>query len=575
MALYLNTPPTNDNILALPTYIKSNALLMSKLQTEQSLQQPSSTNMTTFNKEVILVHAFSPDSIAELFLKKDLIEKIDLHNPTQTCINAITEFDFLLTQDGTIGNHLNLQAQQYHESFIDRPHISWSWGQLCHPNGRGNWENAPIAILEPLAEVGNVIGCSPDDTLSLGSHRLSEKSILLVPEAYVTKISTKLIANGSFRGQIQGYAPELTLRQAIAQQISSSYPDSLKLTNSKSDDIATLNLTPENAADHDYFFQHGYFSFVYTQDADGDRTNFMSTLFKEADDPDFAEYANRRHLGTHDEFYTDIEHGHAALKALVVLSSNLSTKAKYQYRLLSSPDWHDAKQLFLFQAYQQYLNLVRYQYGTSYGLYLLKKAIIVELYEPTLMDTSILQTDKFQQTVEHTVEQLITILAGVDDLTLVDEDDEISLQPANFPLSRCQAILQQSKANLSQSKASEKEVDAQQREPAKEIDLKIVRAVLTQAINTVATSTPSQVAYWLSLSFFSGQSKQQKLYQLLDDERSLADPLKLKQILTALNQHRLLSFGKATTNSYDKLLKLVAELEPSSSKQYLETQLIF
>jgi hypothetical protein len=548
---------------------------MSKLQAEQSQQPPASATMATFNKEVILVHAFSPDSIAELFLKKDLIEQIDHHNPSQTCITAITEFDFLLTQDGTIGNHLNLQPQQYHESFIDRPHISWSWGQLCHPNGRGNWENSPIAILEPLSKVANVIGCSPDDTLSLGSHRLSEKSILLVPEASVTRISKKLIANGSFRGQIQGYAPDLTLRQAIAQQISSSYPDSLKLTNSKSDDIATLNLTPDNAADHDYFFQHGYFSYVYTQDADGGRTNFMSTLFKEADDPDFAQYANRRHLGTHDEFYTDIEHSHAALKALVVLSNNLSTKANYQHRLLTSIDWHDAKQLFLFQTYQQYLNLVRYQHGASYGLYLLKKAIIVELYDPTIMDTSILQTDNFQQTVEHTVEQLITVLAGVDDLTLIDEDDEISLQPANFPLRSCQAILQQIKANLSQPKTSEEEIGDQQSDAAKEIDLQIVRTVLTQAIDTVATSTPSQVAYWLSFSFFSGQSKQQKLYQLLDDERSLADPLKLKQILITLNQHRLLSFGKATTNSYDKLLQLVAELEPSSSKQYLEAQLIF
>ena len=332
---------------------------------------------------------------------------------------------------------MDFHAAQYEESFIDRPHISWAWNQLCHPNGHGSWEESPIAILEPLSEVPNVIGCCPDDTLTMGPHRLSKQSIILVPKKFATLIRKKLIEEGNFQGQVHTYPPSITLRQAIANKISEQFPQSIKLANFKGEEVSTLNLTRENSYDHDYIFEQGQFTFLYQLFPNGQKRKFITSISSEVEYQPFAEYAKGRHLGNHHDFYTDIERKNNILKNLINLSQNLADRKQYWQYLLSRIDYQDAEQKFLYQALEKYFNLKRYNGGEDYGLYLLKKVLIAELYE----SSSVSKTERFHQRVEQTLTQLLEQLSTVKGLTKTNDEGHISLVKSNFPLKTCQNLI--------------------------------------------------------------------------------------------------------------------------------------
>ena len=134
----------------------------------------------------------------------------------------------VITPDGCIGHHLDLDKRQYKESMTDRPHLHWAWNQLVQPNSGGNWETSKIAILEPLATFENSInslpfGIAPYDTFTFGSHRLSEKSILLIPESLVDEVSFYL---AGFKGRLATYNPsEQNLRSAVISTLQERYPE--------------------------------------------------------------------------------------------------------------------------------------------------------------------------------------------------------------------------------------------------------------------------------------------------------------------------------------------------------------
>jgi hypothetical protein len=145
---------------------------------------------------------------------------------------ALCSLKGVLNRQGVVGHHLEFAKKEFQEKLIDRPHTHWSWNQLVQPNAGGQWENAGVAMLEPLSTVENTIhhkpfGIAPYDTLILGSHRLSPKSILLMPQSIAAEATEYLKGNkAGFQGEIITYDwPNTSLRQAIIDTIEKKYPE--------------------------------------------------------------------------------------------------------------------------------------------------------------------------------------------------------------------------------------------------------------------------------------------------------------------------------------------------------------
>lgn len=119
---------------------------------------------------------------------------------------------------GLLGRHLQFEHQAFHVGLIDRPHIHWHWNELVQANyGANNWENARVAILEPLTTFEDSLyhkpfGMAPYDTFTLGAHLLSKKSVILIPQSIKDQVEPHLT---QFKGTIATYSSEKTLRSAI------------------------------------------------------------------------------------------------------------------------------------------------------------------------------------------------------------------------------------------------------------------------------------------------------------------------------------------------------------------------
>ena len=74
---------------------------------------------------------------------------------------AICSLKGVLNRQGVVGHHLDFTKKEFREKLIDRPHTHWSWNQLVQPNSGGKWENAGVAMLEPLSTVENTIHHKP------------------------------------------------------------------------------------------------------------------------------------------------------------------------------------------------------------------------------------------------------------------------------------------------------------------------------------------------------------------------------------------------------------------------------
>lgn len=174
-------------------------------------------------KHVCLVHAINQDGFISRLLDWGLEDKIDHTKIADIQYRTSLALEYGLTPNGTVGHSLDLQQKQFVKGgFIDRPTMHWSWNQLVQPHSINSWENSQIALLEPLSTFENSVNqkvfCpAPYDTQTLGSHCLSENSIILVPEFLADQARVRLT---QYRGTIITYNSETTnLRQAIARNL--------------------------------------------------------------------------------------------------------------------------------------------------------------------------------------------------------------------------------------------------------------------------------------------------------------------------------------------------------------------
>jgi hypothetical protein len=171
---------------------------------------------------VVLVQAITKDSA------RALAGVDDDRLYTDISYEALSALKFVLNSQGVVGHHLELEKQEFQTKFISRPHTHWSWNQLVQRNVGGEWEDAPIALLEPLSTFENSIcnkpfGVAPYDTFVFGPHRLSDKSILLVPD-YLKEEDIKANLTG-FKGRIVTYNSATKLRSAVIETLKDHYPD--------------------------------------------------------------------------------------------------------------------------------------------------------------------------------------------------------------------------------------------------------------------------------------------------------------------------------------------------------------
>ena len=178
---------------------------------------------------VVLVHAIKQDTAFEHGMEAALKMGIGYDAlVADQKIQILAAILGTLTPEGLIGKHLDLEQRQFKGTLLDRPHLHWCWNMLVEPNGGGDWENAGIAILEPLNafiadKQDHLFGLAPYDTLSMGKHLLSSDSIIIVPGTVFEKARAYLT---SFKGCILCYDEKTTtLRQVITRILKKYYPN--------------------------------------------------------------------------------------------------------------------------------------------------------------------------------------------------------------------------------------------------------------------------------------------------------------------------------------------------------------
>ena len=173
-------------------------------------------------KHVVLVHAITADS-ALIYHSDELVrlgeEGFNLFIIDQVRVNSFV-LEKNLSKNGEMGSHLDFQEQQFRGDLVQRPHLHWSWNQLVqkhgptedhlsldHPEQRfqNSWEDSVIAVFEPMSVFEHpgsneaVFGIAPYDTMTMGKHRLSEWSTVLVPSEIGERAREYMT---DFKGQI-------------------------------------------------------------------------------------------------------------------------------------------------------------------------------------------------------------------------------------------------------------------------------------------------------------------------------------------------------------------------------------
>lgn len=374
-----------------------------------------------FIDRVVLVTSFATDSVFSYLMDNEYATVVwtESGDPDAraSVIKAIAEKSGLIADDGTVGKHLNFAETLYDKSFVDRPHSHWTWNHLCHPNIGGAWEDALIAVIDPLTSFQNVEGIVPYDTTIMGPHRLSGQSIILVPNDAVAALTKRLKEEGSFLGTIQGYDPSvMTLRQALEKAMKTHYPKAATLFNHKAGNVNLTKITKSTAGYFGYDFSYGLFDELFMQ-FEGNNVPLMrgrATISL----PAYREYSQDRHVGLHSGSVSDIEKNTILLhlKEVSIKPEKLSEKIPY---LIGKEGNKEISKLCTVEAYKVYKKLHQYSEETGahdYAEYLLKKAIIADFrayhYQVDAKEPA-LDSIKLKQMVDESFEGLVAALEKI------------------------------------------------------------------------------------------------------------------------------------------------------------------
>lgn len=352
---------------------------------------PPKSPSQEFTDKVILVQSVQAESAMNFLLSDSKFEAIVAKvfseglDPSEAVFEQTERF---MKNDGTIASHLDFNTHQYSCQFVDRPHSHWTWNGLVQANSGGDWEGAKIAYLEPLSAFEHVYGCTPFDTMVVGAHKLSNRSIIIVPEHMVSPLTKKL---DTYQGKIIGYDPKKqTLRQAIANIISTAYPQAFKLMNKHKKEVGEIvvsdgsrNIDSSLCSQHDYNHQCGYFKRYYVQNSDDESSeeelmDSPGTIRLKA----YNEYMNGRHVGLHHSSATDIENNAVFKKLKAVSEKPDSEIAKNMDVLIGAKGQKNPAQLLSVAAFRKYEELHQFDQSTGthkYAVYLVKKAITADL----------------------------------------------------------------------------------------------------------------------------------------------------------------------------------------------------
>jgi hypothetical protein len=116
--------------------------------------------------------------------------------------------------------------------------------------GVGNpvgWDACPFALLEPLSTFEDtsdhkLFGLAPYDSFAIGSHRLSKRSIILVPNSCVEEV-TNYLSEG-YPGRVigyEGYEERKPIRQVIIDTLKQHYPETWHISDEKGNEIGQVS----------------------------------------------------------------------------------------------------------------------------------------------------------------------------------------------------------------------------------------------------------------------------------------------------------------------------------------------
>jgi hypothetical protein len=341
-----------------------------------TIMNEEAVSARSFVSKVVLVTSFATQSVANFIMNRypSLTEKLFSHERDAVIMGEIGRT--LITANGTVGAHLDFTNSLSNNSLITRPHSHWSWNELVHHNGGGTWEESMVACLDPLEAFNKVFGCSTYDTLVMGPHQLSRKSIILVPDQFSHEVGLRL-QSGGYEGTVVGYdAKKLTLREAIAQTMDQFYPDAFKFLNNN----GVLTSTMANpGSSTGYNMNRGYFNTLLIKTS----PTSPPVVFEQNGVPVFADYirySQGKYAGLHHGAVTDIEKMAIAIR-LEAMSNNPGIINSSKDILITGGG--DLSKTVTFWANALRQKIIRQHYNAETGIedfaaYIMKKALIAE-----------------------------------------------------------------------------------------------------------------------------------------------------------------------------------------------------
>ncbi|MGH2613019.1 MAG: hypothetical protein ACRDFB_08245, partial [Rhabdochlamydiaceae bacterium] len=278
----------------------------------------------------------------------------------------------IITPEGVIGYHLQLERREFSGELAKRPHMHWSWNQLVQPNSGGNWEEARIAILEPLSVFENStyykpFGVAPYDTLTFGSHHLSNKSILLVPESIVDEARSYLPA---FRDQIVPCNGKL--RSAVIHTLKACYPETWHICDEKGNLIGETMKYSTGGYNHVTCLRKTDGQVVILLRNEGvERNEGVRTPEEREDIKDLHStalkdyYKSKRFIGLHIHAVTVWIEDNPYFQALKEFKENHAKVRNHPLFAGSVKDIHGLAQLGVLQALELYHKLLRFDTKTG------------------------------------------------------------------------------------------------------------------------------------------------------------------------------------------------------------------
>jgi|688.fasta_scaffold06320_1 hypothetical protein len=331
---------------------------------------------------IILVHAIHPDAIGNC--EGELSEGFDWENDDEN-YKASFIIQKILTSDGRLGQHLQFSNVEFITGLQDRPHIHWSWNQLVPPNRINSWEEARVALLEPLSSFEDSTDhkpycVAPYDTTIIGEHCLSERSIILVPRPILRIARAHFSA---YRGKVIGYDPSKTLRVAIFEILNKKYPNIWHICTEKGQLLGPYRQSPTET---------GYRSKTIIRKEDGTVVELLEGENR-ALSQSMKEYlASKRFIGLHENSVTIMFEKLPYFKLLKDFKNNknLVTERSYfrnpkyeNYRFAGHVDSaEDVEKLVVLQAFNLTQLLNKYDTATGiqdYAKYIMRETIRADL----------------------------------------------------------------------------------------------------------------------------------------------------------------------------------------------------